>query len=182
MMPVQILSPDVANKIAAGEIVERPASVVKEIVENAIDARSTSISVDLRAGGKRLIKIWDNGIGMNREDALIAIERHATSKINNIEDLASIQTFGFRGEALPSIASVSKLELLTRTADQLEGTKITIEGGTVQSVEESGCSPGTHISVENLFHNVPARLKFLKTETTEINHITNQIMSAALAH
>ncbi|HIO67698.1 MAG TPA: DNA mismatch repair endonuclease MutL, partial [Flavobacteriales bacterium] len=181
-MPVQILSPDVANKIAAGEIVERPASVVKEIVENAIDARSTSISVDLRAGGKRLIKIWDNGIGMNREDALIAIERHATSKINNIEDLASIQTFGFRGEALPSIASVSKLELLTRTADQLEGTKITIEGGTVQSVEESGCSPGTHISVENLFHNVPARLKFLKTETTEINHITNQIMWAALAH
>ena len=181
-MPVQILSPDVANKIAAGEIVERPASVVKEIVENAIDARSTSISVDLRAGGKRLIKIWDNGIGMNREDALIAIERHATSKINNIEDLESIQTFGFRGEALPSIASVSKLELLTRTADQLEGTKITIEGGTVQSVEESGCSPGTHISVENLFHNVPARLKFLKTETTEINHITNQIMWAALAH
>ena len=181
-MPVQILSPDVANKIAAGEVVERPASVVKEIVENAIDAGSTSISVDLRAGGKRLIKILDNGIGMNQEDALIAIERHATSKINNIEDLASIQTFGFRGEALPSIASVSKLELLTRTADQLEGTKITIEGGTVQSVEESGCSPGTHISVENLFHNVPARLKFLKTETTEINHITNQIMWAALAH
>ena len=181
-MPVQILSPDVANKIAAGEVVERPASVVKEIVENAIDAGSTSISVDLRAGGKRLIKISDNGVGMTREDTLIAIKRHATSKISDIEDLESVQTFGFRGEALPSIASVSTLELLTRTADQLEGTKIKIEGGTVQSVEESGCSPGTHILVENLFHNVPARLKFLKTEMTEVNHITNQIMWASLAH
>ena len=181
-MPIQVLTSDVANKIAAGEVVERPASVVKEIVENAIDADSTSINVDLRAGGKRLIKISDSGIGMNREDALIATERHATSKINKIEDLESIQTFGFRGEALPSIASVSKLELLTRTADQLEGTKITIEGGNVQSVEESGCSPGTHLSVENLFYNVPARLKFLKTETTEMNHINNQVMWAALAH
>ena len=181
-MPIQVLTSDVANKIAAGEVVERPASVVKEIVENAIDADSTSVNVDLRAGGKRLIKISDNGIGMNREDALIATERHATSKINKIEDLESIQTFGFRGEALPSIASVSKLELLTRTADQLEGTKITIEGGNVQSVEESGCSPGTHLSVENLFYNVPARLKFLKTETTEMNHINNQVMWAALAH
>ena len=181
-MSIQVLTSDVANKIAAGEVVERPASVVKEIVENAIDADSTSVNVDLRAGGKRLIKISDNGIGMNREDALIATERHATSKINKIEDLESIQTFGFRGEALPSIASVSKLELLTRTADQLEGTKITIEGGNVQSVEESGCSPGTHLSVENLFYNVPARLKFLKTETTEMNHINNQVMWAALAH
>ncbi|SVD06033.1 uncharacterized protein METZ01_LOCUS358887, partial [marine metagenome] len=181
-MPIQVLTSDVANKIAAGEVVERPASVVKEIVENAIDADSTSVNVDLRAGGKRLIKISDNGIGMSREDALIATERHATSKINKIEDLESIQTFGFRGEALPSIASVSKLELLTRTADQLEGTKITIEGGNVQSVEESGCSPGTHLSVKNLFYNVPARLKFLKTETTEMNHINNQVMWAALAH
>ena len=181
-MPIQVLTSDVANKIAAGEVVERPASVVKEIVENAIDAESTSIGVDLRAGGKRLIKVSDNGIGMSREDALLAIERHATSKINRIEDLESIQTFGFRGEALPSIASVSKLELLTRTAEQLEGTKVAIEGGHVQFVEESGCSPGTHLSVENLFYNVPARLKFLKTETTEMNHINNQIMWAALAH
>ena len=181
-MPIQVLTSDVANKIAAGEVVERPASVVKEIVENAIDAESTSIDVDLRAGGKRLIKVSDNGIGMSREDALLAIERHATSKIDRFEDLESIQTFGFRGEALPSIASVSKLELLTRTADQLEGTKVTIEGGHVQFVEESGCSPGTHLSVENLFYNVPARLKFLKTETTEMNHINNQIMWAALAH
>ncbi|MBB14287.1 hypothetical protein CMK22_03395 [Candidatus Poribacteria bacterium] len=181
-MPIQVLTSDVANKIAAGEVVERPASVVKEIVENAIDAESTSIDVDLRAGGKRLIKVSDNGIGMSREDALLAIERHATSKIDRFEDLESIQTFGFRGEALPSIASVSKLELLTRTADQLEGTKVVIEGGHVQFVEESGCSPGTHLSVENLFYNVPARLKFLKTETTEMNHINNQIMWAALAH
>ena len=181
-MPIHVLTSDVANKIAAGEVVERPASVVKELVENAIDAESTSIDVDLRAGGKRLIKVSDNGIGMSREDALLAIERHATSKIDRFEDLESIQTFGFRGEALPSIASVSKLELLTRTADQLEGTKVVIEGGHVQFVEESGCSPGTHLSVENLFYNVPARLKFLKTETTEMNHINNQIMWAALAH
>ena len=182
MPKIRILSADVANKIAAGEVVERPASVVKELIENAIDAESTSIRVEIRAGGKRLIRVSDNGVGMEREDALLALERHATSKVSNIEDLENINTFGFRGEALASIASVSQFELLTRTADAVQGTKVTVEGGVFRSVEESGCSPGTHISINNLFHNVPARLKFLKTETTELNHITKQVTWAALAH
>ena len=182
MPKIKILSADVANKIAAGEVVERPASVVKELIENAIDAESTSIRVEIRAGGKRLIRVSDNGIGMAREDALLALERHATSKVNRIEDLERIHTFGFRGEALASIASVSQFELLTRTADALEGTKVDVEGGVFRSVQESGCSPGTHMSINNLFYNVPARLKFLKTDTTEMNHITNQVTWAALAH
>jgi len=181
-MPIKILSPDVANKIAAGEVVERPASVVKELVENTIDAGSTSVQVEVRAGGKRLIRVSDNGSGMSREDALLALERHATSKIHTIEDLETIQTFGFRGEALPSIASVSQFELLTRTADAVGGTKVVVEGGVVRSVQESGCSPGTHITVNNLFYNVPARLKFLKSETTEVNHITSHVNWAALAN
>lgn len=182
MPTIKILSADVANKIAAGEVVERPASVVKELVENALDAESTSIRVEIRAGGKRLIRVSDNGIGMEREDALLALERHATSKVSQIEDLENIHTFGFRGEALASIASVSQFELQTRTADAIQGTQINVDGGVFRSVEESGCSPGTHISINNLFHNVPARLKFLKTDTTEINHITNQVTWAALAH
>ena len=181
-MPIRILPPDISNKIAAGEVVERPASVVKELVENAIDAESTKISVEIRAGGKRLISVSDNGAGMSREDALIAIERHATSKISTVEDLETIQTFGFRGEALPSIASVSQFELLTRIPDAVEGTKIAVEGGVVRPVQASGCSPGTHITANNLFYNVPARLKFLKTDATELNHITNQVMWAALAN
>ena len=181
-MPIKILPPDISNKIAAGEVVERPASVVKELVENAIDAESTNINVEIRAGGKRLISVSDNGAGMSREDALIAIERHATSKISTVDDLETIQTFGFRGEALPSIASVSQFELLTRTPDAVEGTKITVEGGVVRPVQASGCSPGTHITANNLFYNVPARLKFLKTDATELNHITNQVMWAALAN
>ncbi len=181
-MPIKSLPPDIANKIAAGEVVERPASVVKELIENAIDAESTNINVEIRAGGKRLIRVSDNGTGMPREDALIALERHATSKVGTIEDLQRIHTFGFRGEALPSIASVSQLELLSRTADGLVGTKIAVEGGVVKSVQESGCSPGTHITINNLFYNVPARLKFLKSETTELNHLTNQVTWAALAH
>ena len=138
MGKIKILSADVANKIAAGEVVERPASVVKELIENAIDAGSTSIRVEVRAGGKRLIRVSDNGIGMEREDALLALERHATSKVNRIEDLERIHTFGFRGEALASIASVSQFELLTRTADALEGTKVDVEGGVFRSVQESG--------------------------------------------
>ena len=181
-MSVQILPPEVSNKIAAGEVVERPASVIKELVENAIDAGSSNIQVDIRAGGKRLIRVSDNGVGMSTEDATLAVERHATSKLTDIGDLQQIQTFGFRGEALPSIASVSKLDLQTRRHDDVEGTQILLEGGVVQSTQESGCSPGTQISVNNLFYNVPARLKFLKTETTEMNHITNQITWAALAH
>lgn len=182
MPKIKILSADVANKIAAGEVVERPASVVKELIENAVDAESTSVRVEVRAGGKRLIHVSDNGSGMAREDALLALERHATSKVNRIEDLEQIQTFGFRGEALASIASVSQFELLTRTPDALTGTKVNVDGGVFRSVEESGCSPGTHMSVNNLFYNVPARLKFLKTDTTEMNHVTKQVTWTALAH
>ena len=182
MPKIKILSADVANKIAAGEVVERPASVVKELIENAVDAESTSIRVEVRAGGKRLIRVSDNGTGMAREDALLALERHATSKVNRIEDLEQIQTFGFRGEALASIASVSQFELLTRTSDALIGTKVNVDGGVFRSVQESGCSPGTHMSVNNLFYNVPARLKFLKTDTTEMNHVTNQVTWTSLAH
>lgn len=182
MPKIKILSADVANKIAAGEVVERPASVVKELIENAVDAESTSIRVEIRAGGKRLIRVSDNGGGMEREDALLALERHATSKVNRIEDLEQIQTFGFRGEALASIASVSQFELLTRTSDALMGTKVDVDGGVFRSVQESGCSPGTHMSVNNLFYNVPARLKFLKTDTTEMNHVTKQVTWTALAH
>ena len=182
MPKIKILSADVANKIAAGEVVERPASVIKELIENAVDAGSTSIRVEVRAGGKRLIHVSDNGTGMEREDALLALERHATSKVNRIEDLEQIQTFGFRGEALASIASVSQFELLTRTSDALTGTKVNVDGGVFRSVQESGCSPGTHMSVNNLFYNVPARLKFLKTDTTEMNHVTNQVTWTALAH
>ncbi|RKU33718.1 hypothetical protein C6496_21675 [Candidatus Poribacteria bacterium] len=182
MSKIKILSADVANKIAAGEVVERPASVVKELIENAVDAESTSIRVEVRAGGKRLIHVSDNGSGMEREDALLALERHATSKVNRIEDLEQIQTFGFRGEALASIASVSQFELLTRTPDALIGTKVNVDGGVFRSVQESGCSPGTHMSVNNLFYNVPARLKFLKTDTTEMNHVTRQVTWTALAH
>ena len=182
MQKIKILSADVANKIAAGEVVERPASVVKELIENAVDAESTSIRVEVRAGGKRLIHVSDNGTGMQREDALLALERHATSKVNRIEDLEQIQTFGFRGEALASIASVSQFELLARTSDALTGTKVNVDGGVFRSVQESGCSPGTHMSVNNLFYNVPARLKFLKTDTTEMNHVTNQVTWTALAH
>lgn len=182
MPKIKILSADVANKIAAGEVVERPASVVKELIENALDAESTSVRVEIRAGGKRLIRVSDNGTGMEREDALLALERHATSKVSRIEDLENIHTFGFRGEALASIASVSQFELQTRTADAINGTKINVDGGVFRSVEESGCSPGTHISINNLFHNIPARLKFLKTDTTEMNHIIKQVTWAALAH
>lgn len=181
-MRIKVLPEDIANKIAAGEVVERPASVVKELLENAIDAESTNISVEVGAGGKRLIRLIDDGVGMGREDALLALERHATSKLNAVEDLIAIRTLGFRGEALPSIASVSQMELITRTADAMEGTKLVIEGGVVRSVQEIGCAQGTRISVNNLFYNVPARLKFLKSESTELSHISSRVTWAALAY
>ena len=181
-MRIKVLPEDIANKIAAGEVVERPASVVKELLENAIDAESTNINVEVGAGGKRLIRIIDDGIGMSREDALLALERHATSKISTVEDLIAIRTLGFRGEALPSIASVSQMELITRPEDAMEGTKLVIEGGVVRSVQEIGCAQGTRISVNNLFYNVPVRLKFLKSESTELSHISSRVTWAALAY
>jgi len=182
MGKIRLLPENIANKIAAGEVVERPASVVKELVENALDAESSDIAVEARIGGKDLIRVIDNGIGMSREDAMLALERHATSKIQSMQDLETITTMGFRGEALPSIASISHLELITRTRDVMEGTKIKIEGGTIKDVEQAGCPVGTRISVANLFFNVPARRKFLKTTSTELNHIIKYITWAGLVH
>src|SRR6266496_1910969 len=179
---IHVLSENVANKIAAGEVVERPASVVKELLENSIDAGSTRIRINIEAGGKKLIQITDNGCGMVRDDALLAFERHATSKIKNAEDLLHVATLGFRGEALPSIASVSRLRLETRAPEAASGTVIEINGGKIYKVEEAGLPGGTSISVHDLFFNIPARKKFLKAESTELSHIASLVTHYALAH
>ncbi|HEY1677076.1 MAG TPA: DNA mismatch repair endonuclease MutL [Candidatus Sulfotelmatobacter sp.] len=179
---IHVLSETVANQIAAGEVVERPASVVKEMLENSLDAGATRIKLSIEAGGKKLIQITDNGCGMVRDDAMLAFERHATSKIKNTEDLLRIATLGFRGEALPSIASVSRLRLETRAADEESGTVLEINGGKIARVEEAGLPPGTSITVRDLFFNVPARKKFLKAESTELSHIASLVTHYALAH
>ena len=179
---IHVLSETVANQIAAGEVVERPASVVKEMLENSLDAGATRIKINIEAGGKKLIQITDNGCGMVRDDALLAFERHATSKIKNAEDLLSVATLGFRGEALPSIASVSRLRLETRAADQDSATVVEINGGKIARVEEAGLPLGTSITVRDLFFNVPARKKFLKSESTELSHIASLVTHYALAH
>src|SRR6266478_2965085 len=182
MGKIHVLSEAVANKIAAGEVVERPASVVKELLENALDAGSTLIKIQIEAGGKKLIQITDNGCGMVRDDALLAFERHATSKIKNAEDLLNISTLGFRGEALPSIASVCRFRLETRAADQDSGTIVELTGGKIFRVEEAGLPAGTSITIRDLFFNTPARKKFLKAESTELSHIASLVTHYALAH
>src|SRR5437868_638636 len=179
---IHVLSETVANKIAAGEVVERPASVVKELLENSLDAGSTRIKIQIEAGGKKLIQITDNGCGMVRDDALLAFERHATSKIKNAEDLLSVATLGFRGEALPSIASVSRLHLETRAPEEHAGTIVEINGGKIFKIEEAGLPPGTSITIRDLFFNTPARKKFLKSESTELSHIASLVTHYALAH
>jgi len=179
---IHVLSETVANQIAAGEVVERPASVVKEMLENSLDAGATRIRINVEAGGKKLIQITDNGCGMVRDDAMLAFERHATSKIKNAEDLLSVATLGFRGEALPSISSVSRLRLETRAAEQASGTVIEIHGGKMARVEEAGLPGGTSITVRDLFFNTPARKKFLKSESTELSHIASLVTHYALAH
>src|SRR5580698_7419539 len=179
---IHVLSEQVANKIAAGEVVERPASVVKELLENALDAGSTRIKINVEAGGKKLIQVTDNGCGMVRDDALLAFERHATSKIKDAEDLLGVATLGFRGEALPSIASVSRLHLETRAADEDSVTVIEINGGKIFKVEEAGLPAGTSITIRDLFFNTPARKKFLKAESTELSHIASLVTHYALAH
>src|ERR1700730_15448513 len=179
---IHVLSENVANKIAAGEVVERPASVAKELLENSLDAGSTRVRIQVEAGGKKLIQITDNGCGMVRDDALLAFERHATSKIRNTEDLLSVATLGFRGEALPSIASVSRLRLETRALDEDSGTVVEINGGKIFTVEEAGLPEGTCITVRDLFFNIPARKKFLKAESTELSHIASLVTHYALAH
>src|SRR6202167_1219126 len=179
---IHVLPEHVANKIAAGEVVERPASVVKELLENALDAGSTRIKIQVEAGGKKLIQITDNGCGMVRDDAMLAFERHATSKIKDTVDLLSIATLGFRGEALPSIASVSRLRLETRAEEEAAGTVVEINGGKIARVEEAGLPLGTSITVRDLFFNTPARKKFLKAESTELSHIASLVTHCALAH
>ena len=179
---IHVLSESVANKIAAGEVVERPASVVKELLENSLDAGSTRIKIQVEAGGKKLIQVTDNGCGMVRDDALLAFERHATSKIKDAEDLLGVATLGFRGEALPSIASVSRLHLETRASDEDSGTVVEINGGKIFKVEEAGLPAGTSITIRDLFFNTPARKKFLKAESTELSHIASLVTHYALAH
>ncbi len=184
MNRIKLLSEQVANQIAAGEVVERPASVVKELVENSLDADAKKITVEIGAGGRSLIRITDDGTGMSRDDALLSLERHATSKIQRAEDLASIATMGFRGEALPSIASVSRFILTTREreSDSPEATQILINGGTIAEVKAAGSATGTSIEVRQLFFNLPARRKFLRTEETEAAHIQHYLTLAALAY
>ena len=173
-----------ANQIAAGEVVERPASVVKELVENSLDAQAARVTVEIQAGGRSLVRVVDDGLGMSRDDALLCLERHATSKIRRAEDLAAITTMGFRGEALPSIASVSRFTLTTRERadDSPEGTQIVISGGKILEVKAAGSAPGTTVEVRQLFFNLPARRKFLRTEETESAHIQHYLTLAALAY
>jgi DNA mismatch repair protein MutL len=179
---IHILSDNVANKIAAGEVVERPASVVKELLENSLDAGATRIRINVEAGGKKLIQVIDDGCGMVRDDALLAFERHATSKIKDTDDLLKVTTLGFRGEALPSIASVGRLRLETRAPEEASGTIIEINGGKIYKVEEAGLPAGTSITIHDLFFNTPARKKFLKSESTELSHISSLVTNYALAH
>lgn len=184
MNRVRLLSEQVANQIAAGEVIERPASVVKELVENSMDAGCRFVRVDVQAGGRSLIRVSDDGHGMNRDDALLCLERHATSKIHKAEDLASISTMGFRGEALPSIASVSRFTLTTREsgASSPEGTQVIVNGGKIAEVKAAGAAPGTSVEVRQLFFNLPARRKFLRSEETESAHIQHYLTLAALSH
>jgi DNA mismatch repair protein MutL len=179
---IRVLSDTVANKIAAGEVVERPASVVKELLENSLDAGSTEFRLDVESGGRRLIRLADNGIGMMRDDALLAFERHATSKLSDVKDLLSIATLGFRGEALPSIASVSRLMLETRAREEAAGTVVEIAGGKIFKCEDAALAGGTIITVRDLFYNVPARKKFLRSEQTEIAHVASLVTHYSLAH
>ena len=179
---IKVLPENLANKIAAGEVIERPASVVKELVENAIDAGAGRLAVEIKSGGKQLMRVTDDGRGMSRQDATLAFERHATSKIDGEEDLHRIGTFGFRGEALSSIASVARVDLTTNTAGEAAGTRVRIDGGAAPRVTDAGRARGTTISVSQLFYNVPARRKFLRTTGTETRHIVSAVSTAAMAY
>jgi DNA mismatch repair protein MutL len=182
MSKIRVLADHVANQIAAGEVVERPASVAKELVENSIDAGATRITIEIEAGGRRLLKVSDDGEGMVRDDAVLAFERHATSKIRESEDLAAIGTLGFRGEALASIASVARVELTTLAESAKAATRVTIDGGRMRDVKDAAHPRGTTIAVRDLFFNIPARRKFLRSEATETYHLTNLVTHYALAH
>ena len=182
MRKIAVLDQNTIDKIAAGEVVERPSSVVKELVENAIDAGATAITVEITDGGKKLIRITDNGSGMEAEQVPLAFLRHATSKIEKVEDLTHIASLGFRGEALSSIAAVSQVELTTKTPSAISGTRYVIEGGKEQSLEEMGAPEGTTFLIRNLFYNTPARSKFLKSDMTEAGSINTLMEQLALSH
>jgi DNA mismatch repair protein MutL len=179
---IEVLPPSISQVIAAGEVIERPASVVKELMENAIDAGSSEITVELRSGGLQLIRVVDSGEGMDQEDVPLAFQRYATSKIRNAEDLYAIHTLGFRGEALPSICQVSKMTLQTRTHHSLNGTKVICEGGEIKSILETGCPVGTEIEVKELFHNIPVKRKFLKSIRSELRSALNHFLRLSLSH
>ena len=179
---VHILPDEVANQIAAGEVVERPASVVKELVENALDARGTTVEIHIEMGGKRRIQVSDDGVGMGREDALLSLDRHATSKIVRAEDLRSVRSFGFRGEALPAIAAVSRLSLETQASEREVGTRVRAAGGRISAVEDCARRRGTTVDVQSLFFNAPARAKFLRSASTEARGVSEQVATLALAH
>src|SRR5437660_11264270 len=182
MSRIKLLPETLASQVAAGEVVERPASVVKELVENSIDAGARAIEVGIQRGGMSRIRVVDDGCGMDRDDALLSLERHATSKIASAADLAAISTLGFRGEALPSIASVSRFRLSTREPGAAAGTEILVNGGRIETVRDGGDAPGTQIEVRSLFFNLPARRKFLRTENTEAHHVQHQLHLQALGH
>lgn len=182
MNKIKVLADNLANQIAAGEVVERPASVIKELVENSIDAGASRIHVEVELGGRRLMRIADNGVGMVRDDAILAFERHATSKISTLDDLAAINTLGFRGEALASIASVAKVELVTKIEGEIAATRVVVEGGRLIDVKDAARDVGTTISVRDLFFNTPARRKFMRSEATENYHIASIVTHYALAH
>ena len=182
MPRIQLLSETLASQVAAGEVVERPASVVKELVENSIDAGARRIETSIRRGGISLVRVVDDGCGMDRDDALLCLERHATSKIRSADDLAAIGTLGFRGEALPSIASVSRFRLTTRERDAVAGTEIIVSGGRIDTVRDGGEAPGTQIEVRSLFYNLPARRKFLRAENTEARNVEHQLYLQATGH
>ncbi len=178
---IQILPENLANQIAAGEVVERPASVVKELVENSLDASASEIFVEIEKGGKALVRVTDNGHGMRKDDAFLSLERHATSKVKSVEDLFALHTMGFRGEALPAIASVARLRLTTRSVDNESGWQIYAEGGTIRQADAVGAAPGTVVEVRNLFFNTPGRRKFLRKEETEFGHIADVVSRLALS-
>src|SRR5947208_15284589 len=182
MSRIRLLPEAVASQVAAGEVVERPASVLKELIENSIDAGARKIDILIRRGGISLVRVVDDGCGMDRDDALLSLERHATSKIRSAADLQAVATLGFRGEALPSIASVSRFRLTTREAGAVAGTEIVVNGGKIDIVRDGGEAPGTQVEVRSLFYNVPARRKFLRSENTESRNIEHQLHLQAIGH
>src|SRR3982074_1321298 len=182
MSRIRLLSETVSSQVAAGEVVERPASVVKELVENSIDAGARKIDILIRRGGISLVRVIDDGYGMDRDDALLSLERHATSKIRSAEDLHAIATLGFRGEALPSIASVSRFRLTRREPNAVSGTEIVVNGGKIDIVRDGGEPPGTQVEARSLFFNLPARRKFLRSENTESRNVEHQLQLQAIGH